>query len=63
MFSDVNNGPPKGTCKDEMLDYIEDNSLYLAVFLLSIGIMGLIGFGASFGIIYMKQDYQIPYKF
>ena len=50
MFSDVNYGPPQGTCKDEMLQFIEGNSLYLAVFLLTIGIAGLVSFGASFGV-------------
>jgi hypothetical protein len=63
MFSDVNQGPPQGTCKDEILTFISGNSIFLAIFLLTIGIAGLISFGASFGIQYMKQDYNIPYAY
>lgn len=46
-----------------MLQYIEGNSLYLAVFLLTIGIAGLVAFGASFGVQYMKEDYSLPYRY
>ena len=63
MFSEVNNGPPKGTCREEILDYIDSNSIYLAAFLISIGTVGLLGFGASFGIYYIKKDYKQMYKF
>eukprot|EP00347_Sterkiella_histriomuscorum_P005746 403355429 len=55
LFSGVHQGPPKGNCKDELQEWVLDNSNVYAGFLMFVGILGLVAFSFSFLIFYMKK--------
>jgi len=56
LFSDVRNGPPTaGTCKSKIIGAIDNHASLFAGSLISIGLVGLIGFGMSFAVCNMQR--------
>ena len=56
LFSDVRNGPPtEGTCKAKIINLVSKHASLYAGLLISIGCIGLIGFGMSFAVCNMQR--------
>jgi len=56
LFSDVRNGPPTaGTCKSKIINAVSRHASLFAGILISIGCIGLIGFGMSFAVCNMQR--------
>jgi len=56
LFSDVRNGPPTGgTCKAQIINTVGKHANLFAGILISVGFIGLIGFGMSFAVCNMQR--------
>lgn len=54
LFSKVSLGPPNNNCRDEMQEFLSKNVNLYAGFLMAVGVMGMLSFGLSFSICYMR---------
>lgn len=55
QFSDVSKGPTSNDCQDELTQLFEEHAVKYGVLMICVGVIGLIGFGTSFAICYLKR--------
>ncbi len=56
LFSDVATGSPTSDCRETILSLVNQKADIYGGVLLGIGILGLLAFGFSFGICYLRKE-------
>ena len=52
LFSEVGRGPPEKTCKTVVLSVFEEYGYGFLAYLFFVGVVALVGFSASFSLVY-----------